>query len=67
MDQYKETDPVKILFGSEEILQSAILLLKHPDKLKEEQLIVEGLKACDVLSLTQSGDLVTKLFTEISK
>lgn len=67
MDSFNSTSSVKILFGAEDSLRSAVALLKDANAFKGEQLFADGLKAFDVFSIVQSGDLVIKLFTEISK
>lgn len=67
MDSFSPNSSVKVLFGAEDALRSAVALLKDTNTFKEEQLFVEGIKAFDVFAIVQSGDLVVKLFTEISK
>lgn len=56
-----------MLLNAEEALRPAVALLKDTVALKRGQLIAAGLKAIDVFSIVQSGDLVKRLFEEIIK
>lgn len=67
VDQFESTTSVKVLLNAEGAFKSAIELLKDIDCIEGEQLFAEGLKAYEVFSIIRSGDLVVKLFTEISK